>query len=348
MPCRNEAGFIGDCLESIIENGYPVEALEVLVVDGMSTDGSRAIIGEYVKRHPQVRCIDNPRYTTPIALNIAIQVASGAYVLWMSAHNTYQPGYIQQCINHALTHGADNVGGRIVAVPRDPGFLGDAIVASLRHPFGVGGSAFRLMPKTALWVDTVFGGCYRRDVFDRIGLFNEALDRGQDMEFNLRLKRAGMRTLLVPGITSIYHARSRPWEFLRYNFDNGVWAIMPFAYTDGMPVGVRHLVPMVFVSFLLLGCLAALFTPVQWPLVATIAAYMVGALTAAVHIAVTRRDWRFALVMPSVFGGLHLSYGLGSLWGVVRVGALAVYRRVGGGTRPRTGERDNHGSSAAT
>jgi len=267
----------------------------------------------------------------------------------MSAHNTYEPGYIQQCIKHALTHGADNVGGRIVAVPRDPGFLADAIVTSLRHPFGVGGSAFRLTPKEPVWVDTVFGGCYRRDVFDRLGLFNEALDRGQDMDFNLRLRRAGMRTLLVPSITSTYHARSRPWQFLRYNFDNGLWAVLPFAYSEGMPVGLRHLVPMAFVGFLLVGGVAALATPVQWPLLLVIAAYAAASLAAAVQIAVKRRDWRFALAMPVVFASLHVSYGLGSMWGAVRVAAFAVSRRVAAVTGRRTRRSDTNvvGSSDA-
>ena len=107
---------------------------------------------------------------------------------------------------------------------------------------------FRVHTDEPKWVDTVFGGCYRREVFDRVGLFNENLVRGQDMEFNLRLKKAGGKTLLVPDIVSYYYARSDIKSFWKHNFTNGVWAILPFLYSPIMPVSWRHLVPLIFVT----------------------------------------------------------------------------------------------------
>jgi glycosyltransferase involved in cell wall biosynthesis len=112
------------------------------------------------------------------------------------------------------------------------------------------------------WVDTVFGGCYRRGILERVGEFNERLPRGQDLEFNLRLKRAGGRTLLVPSIRCDYFARCDPRSFLRHNWTNGVWAIRPFAASEIVPVRPRHLVPLGLV-LALSGALAIWLAPVD-------------------------------------------------------------------------------------
>ena len=319
VPCRNEVAFIQKCMESIVRNGYPDDRLQILVIDGMSTDGTREVVRGYARRHNCVTMLDNPRLITPVALNVGIRAAHGAHLLWMSAHNEYERDYIHTCVDWAMKSGADNVGGVIVTVPRDDGFVGRAIAAALTHPFGVGGSKFRTSVGEPVWVDTVFGGCYRRDVFDRVGYFNERLVRGQDFEFNMRLKKAGLRTLLVPTIRSIYYARSRPLEFLKHNWRNGEWAILPFRYSDVVPVSLRHLLPMFFAGAVILTGLLALFFPgLRWlPLLVTVP-YLSGAIWAAVRVALNARDARLVFAMPVVFISLHLSYGIGSLWGAVR------------------------------
>lgn len=335
IPCRDEVRFITGCLASIVENGYPEDALEVLVVDGCSTDGTREVVDAFQADHPCVRLLDNPRRTTPVALNKGIREARGQYILWMSAHNTYEPGYIAQCLEHAERTGADNVGGVIVTVGRDRGAVADAIVAALTHRFGVGGSTFRLGSGGPRWVDTVFGGCYRREVFDRVGLFNENLTRSQDMEFNLRLRRAGLRTLLVPTIRSTYHARTRPLEFLSYNWSNGIWAILPFLYSEGAGVSLRHLVPLAFALALTAGVLAAPFLAAgRWLLAAIGVAYVAAALTASADVAWRRRDARFLVLMPFTFAALHLSYGFGSLGGMLQLLVQMPARRTARPRRP--------------
>ena len=176
-------------------------------------------------------------------------------------------------------------------------------------------------------MDTVLGGCYRREVFDRIGLFNEQLARGQDMEFNLRLKRAGLRTLLIPGIKSKYYARSSMISFLKHNFVNGAWAIIPFLYTREMPVRLRHLVPLLFVSGVIgLGVLGMFFVTALWALVAIMLAYALASVLSGLHVAVRERSPMLALAMPVVFAGLHFSYGSGSLWGLLKVFGNLIIR----------------------
>ena len=322
VPCRNEARFITACLESILGNGYPVDRLEVLVVDGMSTDGSRRQIESFAARYPNVRLIANERLITPAALNLAIRASNGAYLLWMSAHSSYEKGYIQSCVEHAELYRADNTGGTIVTVPRDNTVAAPYIVAALTSRFGVGDARFRFPSGDPRWTDTVFGGCYRRDVFERIGLFNEALVRGQDMEFNLRLRRAGLRTLLVPAIHSVYHARTRLGEFARHNWTNGVWAILPWLYVSHRPVAWRHLVPLAFVAAMTVAVGLAVSVQGGWWLLALIGtAYLIGAGAASLEVARRHRDWSYAILMPPTFLLLHLSYGYGSLWGVLRLGA---------------------------
>ena len=330
IPCRNEERFIGSCLDSIIANDYPKEKLEVLAVDGMSEDGTRAVIESYGGQFPWIRLIENRRKITPVALNIGIKNAKGEIIIWMSAHNRYEKGYISRCVESLNKYGADNVGGIMTTLPRIDNFTGRAIVASLSHRFGVGNSYFRVQTDEPKWVDTVFGGCYRREVFERIGLFNENLVRGQDMEFNLRLKKVGGKTLLVPDIVSYYYARSDIKSFWKHNFTNGVWAILPFLYSPIMPVSWRHLVPLIFITGLLGSTLLGfVWTPFLYLFLIIICSYALANLGASFQIALQKRNVKYFVVMPFVFGALHFSYGLGSLWGFLKaLGTQQFWKKV--------------------
>jgi glycosyltransferase involved in cell wall biosynthesis len=319
VPSRNEASFIESCLDSIISNGYPESLLQLLVIDGQSDDGTVGIVRRYESAHPCVSLIENPRRITPSALNLGVKAARGDFIVWMSAHNKYDPGYIRNCVEWALRTGADNVGGVIVTAPRDNTLFGRAVTLALAHRFGNGGSKFRMPVAEPVWADTVFGGCYRRDVFNKIGLFNENLVRGQDFEFNVRLHRAGLRTLLVPNVRSTYFARSKPLDFLKHNWANGVWAILPFRYSDVVPVSFRHLVPMLFVGFLISTALLGIWIqPLALASIFVSGLYVVGTLLVSAAIAIEQRDARLLAVMPIVFWSLHLTYGLGSLWAGIR------------------------------
>jgi glycosyltransferase involved in cell wall biosynthesis len=319
VPCRDEVRFIEDCLRSIIENGYPEAKLQVLVIDGQSTDGTTEIVERFSRTHRCVTRIENEARITPTALNLGVAAAQGEYIIWMSAHNLYDAGYIRACVEWASRSGADNVGGAIVTKPRHPTHFGRAVAEVLTHPFGVGNSTFRTSASKPVWVDTVFGGCYRRDVFDRVGLFNERLVRGQDLEFNLRLRRAGLRTLFVPTIRSTYYARSRPLEFAKHNWTNGVWAILPFRYSDIVPISLRHMVPMFFVIGLLVTAMIGFVAHGLWsPFLLLLGVYFGLSLGATVFIARRERDLRVVVFLPLVFTILHLSYGFGSLWGALR------------------------------
>ena len=221
LPCRNEVRFLGACLDSILASDYQQERFEILVSDGMSTDGTRELVANYQRTFSNVRLIDNPARVTPAGLNRAIEASKGEVIVRLDAHSTIAPDYLSKAVGYLEQNQADNVGGAMHTVARDRGWFAKAIRVALSHPFGVGDSHFRTEDPggSPRWVDTVFGGCWKREVFDRVGKFNEHLARGQDMEFNLRLTKAGGRILLAPDMRSYYFARATYLEFVKHNPD---------------------------------------------------------------------------------------------------------------------------------
>ncbi len=330
IPCRNEAKYIGRCLDSIVNSDYPKERLEVLVVDGQSEDGTARILEEYQRCHSHIFVLDNPRRRTPCALNIGIRAARGDVILRMDAHARITPTYLSQCVRALGEYGADNAGGVIETLPATDGLLGRAIVRCLSHRFGVGNSAFRTGVDKPTDVDTVFGGCYRREVFEKVGLFNEQLARSQDIEFNLRLRHAGGRTVLVPGIISQYYAKSEYGAFVRHNFSNGMWSVLPFLYSSIIPVSARHLVPLAFVCALLATAALTAAAPEagKWAFAAVAVPYAAANLVASISAAGHDKNLKAAFILPFLFATLHLSYGLGSLCGLLKTAVELAKRKL--------------------
>lgn len=317
-------------MDSVLANDYPKDKLEVLVVDGMSDDGTRVIVEDYAASQWCVRLIDNPARITPVGLNKGIGAAKGSVIMRLDAHAKISSDYISECVKSLKTFSADNVGGNMKTRPRGPGLVASAIVCTLSHPFGVGNSHFRISSAEPKWVDTVFGGCYKREVFEKIGYFNEKLVRSQDIEFNLRLKQIGGRTLLLPHIVTWYYARSDMLGFAKNNFRNGVWAILPFAYSDVIPVSWRHLAPGAFiVSLIGTGTLGIFVAPLLWSWVVILGTYLAASLIAGLQIGWRYRDYRYVVVMPLVFGMLHFGYGFGSVFGLIRTAVSAEFWRKG-------------------
>jgi glycosyltransferase involved in cell wall biosynthesis len=320
IPCRNEEKFIGKCLDSILAQHYPKDKLEVLIVDGMSDDGTKKIVGGYAKCYPLIKLLNNPKKITPVAFNMGIRSAKGEIIMIMSSHATYDKEYISKCVEYLQEFKADNVGGTMITLPRNNSFAGKAVAIALSHRFGVGNSVFRIGTKKPTWVDTVFGGCYKKEVFEKIGHFNENLVSSSDMEFNLRLKKEGGRILLIPEIISYYYTRSDFRSFFKNNFRNGVWAILPFKYSKIMPISLRHLVPLAFILSLIgsitLSTLSSTFFLLFWLIFGS---YLLLNIYFSIKIASKRKDSRCLFIMPIIFGSLHLTYGLGSLWGLLKV-----------------------------
>jgi succinoglycan biosynthesis protein ExoA len=330
IPCRNEAAFLGKCLDSVLASDYPANRMEVIVADGMSTDGTRDLLAGYSRRFTNIRMIDNPRQITPAGLNRAIEASQGQIIARVDAHAAIASDYLSRAVEHLIHDGADNVGGPMRTLARGPGWFAAPIRMVLSHPFGVGNSHFRTLSTqgaaAALRVDTVFGGCWRRDVFARIGTFNEKLARGQDLELNLRLLKSGGKILLAPDIRSSYFARTTLRSFCSHNWNNGVWAILPIAYSGIFPVRLRHLAPMIFVAALLVAMLIASRIGSPWPAIGTAGPYTVACVHFSGRAAYKERNLRLFALLPVTFLALHLTYGAGSLWGGLRLAGVLLAR----------------------
>ena len=315
LPCRNEAHFIGPCLDTLLASRVPHESLEILVVDGMSDDGTREVVLRFAERYPGVRLLDNPGRIVPAALNIGIAAARGEVIVRVDAHALYPSEYLPRLLEALETSGADNVGGRIVTLPQNETSEAWAIALALSHPFGVGNSYFRIGTEKPRWVETVPYGCWRRDVFDRIGGFDEELVRDQDDEFNYRLLRSGGRIFLVPDVVSYYFARDSLRLTASMMYQYGYYKPL-VARKVGRVVTVRQLAPPALVLALLAGPVLALISgwaALAWgALVAVYALAIAGAAIAAGHA----RGLRCVVTLLAVFPVLHLAYGWGYLRGL--------------------------------
>lgn len=314
IPCRNEEGYIAACLDSILASDYPRERLEILVADGRSDDGTRKILAEYAATHAGVITIDNPRRTTPAALNAAIRAASGSVVIRMDAHVLYPPDYIRRLVEALEETGADNVGGVLQTVPADDSPAGRAIALGLAHPFGVGNSHFRTGTRDRREVDTVPFGCYRREIFDQIGLFDEELIRNQDDEFNFRLIQRGGRVLLLPEVSCRYFARRSFRQLGRMYYQYGYFKPL-VARKVGRVMTVRQLVPSILIAALIGSAGVSLTVPGAGAAFACVVA-VYAAFVLACSVAATGTDLRCGAALTAVFPILHFSYGFGFLRGI--------------------------------
>lgn len=318
IPCLNERDYISGCLDSILNNDYPADKLEILIIDGISDDGTRERIKEYTGKYHNIKLLDNPGKITPSALNVGIKNSGGDVIIRMDAHTEYPTDYISKCVQYLYSTGADNVGGVCITRPASDTGVSISIALALAHPFGVGNSYFRIGVKSPMPVDTVPFGCYRSEIFHRIGLFHERLVRNQDIELNKRLIKSGGRILLVPDIHSCYYAKGTFRDLWKNNFDNGKWVILTSYYTNSFSyLSLRHFIPLGFIMYLLTLPVSFLIFPV--PGVLPLALYLSLSMYFSIRLAVKENNIKLAIYLFMSFFVLHLSYGMGSIAGIFSV-----------------------------
>ncbi|MGC8838814.1 MAG: glycosyltransferase family 2 protein [Anaerolineae bacterium] len=328
MPVRNEAAYIARSLGAVLAQDYPPDRMEVLVVDGMSEDGTREIVRSIIDHgrrgtdrnppsvvhgRPSVFLLDNLALIVPTALNLGLRHARGEVIVRVDGHCEIASNYVRRCVEVLQETGADNVGGIWVTVGET--LIARAIALAQSSRFGVGGAAFRVGCSRPGFVDTVPFGAYRREVFQRIGGFDEELVRNQDDEFNFRLTQAGGKIWLDPSIRSVYYSRASLRGLWRQYFQYGLYKVRVMQKRRGIP-SWRHLVPGAFVAGLLGSGLLALVTRQPLWALSVAGPYVVANGVASLWAA--RRDPRALAFLPLAFATLHLAYGLGFLWGLWR------------------------------
>jgi len=257
IPMMNEEKYISQCLQSIVKQKYPKELMEVLVIDGMSEDSSRRIVMEFSKRYPYIVLLDNVKRKTTFALNKGISESKGDIIIRVDAHCYLEPDYIIQCIEALRRSKADNVGG--LMRPIGINFIGRAIALAMSSPFGVGGGKFHYK-ENEMFTDTVYLGAYKREVFDKIGMYDEELHYSEDDELNYRLLKGGGKIFLTPKIRSYYYCRSSIPSFWRQYYNYGYGKVRTLRKHRGL-ASWRHFVPPAFVLSLICGLAAWVIEP---------------------------------------------------------------------------------------
>jgi glycosyltransferase involved in cell wall biosynthesis len=320
IPCRNEDQYIKKCLESVLQFEHSDNiTFEVLVLDGMSTDNTAALVKSVSMGDDRVRLIPNPGITQAAAVNLALLHAKGEWVMRLDAHAIYPHNYLRLCLDTALASRADNVGGIFITRPGGPGYGAQLVQALTTHKFGVGDSGFRVNAQED-WADTVPYGFYRRNVFERIGRLDERLVRAQDYEFNRRIIASGGKIRRNPQIHVYYYnqptltAFYRKQFFLEAPYNAYMWYLAPYAFAP------RHAITGVFALGFVGGLLLTPFTPwIAWPFAAVMALYLLFAIVAGLQQAWRYRRPLHAVCLPPCFFLFHFIHGLGVLAGLLRL-----------------------------
>jgi succinoglycan biosynthesis protein ExoA len=316
IPVRNEASFIERSLKAVIEQDYPRDCLEVLIADGLSGDTTREVIESLKRQHPDLSLtvFDNHGKLVATGMNAALRQAKGEVIIRVDGHTIIAPDYIRECVAALQRSNADNVGGRMDAVSES--MFGHAVALATSSSFGVGAGRFHYSDQEE-WVDTVYMGAWPREVFERVGLFDEEQVRNQDDEFNYRLLSHGGRILLSPRIKSKYYNRSTLGSLWRQYFQYGYWKIRVMQ-KHPRQMRPRQFVPALFVAVLLVALMLLPFSSFgKYLTLLVVGSYLISNSIAS--MLVTRsKGWRLLPLLPVAFATLHLGYGCGFLIGLVR------------------------------
>ena len=317
MPIRNEAAYIARSLGAVLAQDYPHDCYEVLVADGNSRDRTRHIVDYMAARSDVlVTLVDNPGKIVPTGFNRALKQAKGEVIVRVDGHTLIEPDYVRQCVDALQRTGADNVGGRMNAISKTP--LGQAISLATSSPFGVGGARFHYSDQEE-WVDTVYMGAWPREVFERIGGFDEEMVRNQDDEFNYRLQASGGKILLTDRIRSRYFNRADLRSLWRQYYQYGMYKVRVLQ-KHPLQMRPRQFAPPILAAAVVGGGLLSLLLRVRlvrtlWRFVTSL--YVMANLGASIYMA-AKNGWQYLRMFPVIFAALHFGYGLGFLRGLVK------------------------------
>ena len=316
IPTLNEEKFIARCLDSVIAQTYPFSNMDVLVIDGGSVDKTHEIVNSYHEKYSNIRLLNNPGRIQSIAFNIGVKESTAPYIVRLDAHAFYKPYYIEGCIKGLQEDSKrGNVGGQWDIQPQNDSLWATANAILNYSKFGIGGATYRIGAKAGN-VDTVPFGAFPRKMIEEIGGMREDLPRGEDNEFNSRIKKAGYSIYFDPRIECVYYARPTLKASCKQMFANGE-SIGHLFYVDRDSIGLRHLIPLLFVVWIILGAIASLlYKPLLYLYLVGFGLYLTCNLIASI-IASSKNGWKYCLPLFVLFFCVHVSYGLGTIKGLI-------------------------------
>jgi glycosyltransferase involved in cell wall biosynthesis len=311
IPCLNEERFIEACVRGVLAQTYPADRFEVVVADGGSRDRTLELLAALAREDRRLRFIDNPGRIQARGMNEILKIARGDVIVRLDAHSDYAPDYVAACIAELARTGADNVGGAARARARTP--FQHALCAALDSPLGVGGAGYRSAEAEG-WVDTVFCGTFRREIFERVGLYDPGAVVNEDAELNQRILAAGGRIYLSRRIVAYYYPRAALLPLVRQYFLYGRGRARTIL--KGGRLRPRNMGPFLAVVGGAALLLAAPLSPFTWGLFAFYA-LVTGA--EALRVARRRPEARALAVWP-LFPAIHIAHGCGMSVGLLRYG----------------------------
>jgi succinoglycan biosynthesis protein ExoA len=322
LPVLNEARYLKQSVSSLLTQDAPDFDLEVLIIDANSNDGSRELVARIAQADSRVRLLTNENLRTPFAFNIGLREARGEYVAILGAHTLYEKDYISVCLHELLANGAVGCSGRVVTRP--PEDLTEAFLVcwALGHRFGSSGKSFRTQLQG--FAETIPYPIMSKRVLLEVGGYDEGMLRNQDNDMNRKLRINGYKLYCTWKTSCVYHTPANVKALMRYAFNNGFWNVISLRDNFGS-MGMRHFVPFVFLVALLsslalllahqlvLGSPQLLFAA---PLLLTLGLHLFTGFVVGLTVSI-RQKTAAALLLPTIFLALHLSYGWGTLWGFV-------------------------------
>lgn len=310
IPVRNEEQFIAKVLNKLLEQDYPREKTEIIVVDGLSEDGTKALVQEFQARHSNIRLVSNPKLLRASALNIGIKNARGDIILRIDARTSVPSDYVSKCVKALVESGAANVGGMQKPIADSP--AQQAIGIAMSHPFGVGNAQFRIGKKSG-FVDTVYLGCFKKEIFEKVGLFDEDPDViSEDSDMNHRISKAGEKVYFDKDIVAYYSPRKGIKELFKLYMHYGRAKAVVFVKRKSL-TSWRQVVPPFFVlSFFLLPILAIFHAFFLYVFLGMMGAYSLANGVVSGYLTIkNKKDILFFLRLLLIFPSMHYSWGLG-------------------------------------
>jgi len=314
----NEADHVRRCMDSLLAQDTPHFDIEILAVDGGSTDSTREYLNEIAAKHPRVRVVFNQKRRAPFAFNIGIREARGQYLCIFGSHTIYKKDYISVCLQELIDKSASGCGGRVLTEPSSDNLQAHLVAYAMAHAFGSSGRSFRTQPEG--FAGAVNYMILKRDALIEAGGYSEVLLRNQDNDLNQKLRANGHRLFCTWKTQCTYHPKETIRGLFRYGYRNGFWNVVSLK-ENSTSMGLHHFVPFFFVVFLFASFLlsaAELLSPnssfrfLAFSFPALLILHLGAGMLAALQVLVRKR-FVGALCLPVVFAGFHFAYGLGTL-----------------------------------
>ena len=317
IPTLNEELFITKCLESVLSQTFPLEYMDILVIDGGSNDNTEDIVNKFIDKYDNIRLLHNSKKIQSAAFNLGVENTSAPYIIRLDAHATYEKHYIERCINGLIDHPeCGNVGGIWDIKPQNNSIQAKANAIINQLKFGIGGASYRI-GTVAGYVDTVPFGAFPRKLIEGIGGMREDLPRGEDNEYNSRIKKNGYKIYLDPSIQCTYFARGSIIKSIKQMYSNGL-SVGHLINIDKNSVSVRHLIPLTFVISLILLLIGGFIIKTLWYLLCIeLAIYILIDIIVSLKASL-KFGFQYYPILIFFFPLIHISYGIGTMIGLLK------------------------------